>query len=189
MKRGKKIVVGSQEGVLSLFDWGDIGDLSDRFPGHPQSVDALVALDDDILISGSSDGVIRILSVLPNRMLGVVGEHSEWPVERLALSADRGLLASASHDNTLKLWDISYLREGGGEGEEEAEAGGAAAGAGAARPGRGRAEGRVARAAVAAAGGDAAAEEEEGGKRGGKRRKGMGKARGPAPNVNFGEID
>lgn len=186
MKRGKKIVVGSQEGVLSLFNWGDIGDISDRFPGHPQSVDALLALDEDILISGSSDGVIRILSVLPNRMLGVVGEHSEWPVERLALSADRGLLASASHDNTLKLWDISYLREGGGE--EEEEEGEAAAAAAPRAAAKGGAEGRAARAAAAAAGGEAEAEGEEG-KRGNKRRKGMGKAKGAAPAVDFGNID
>jgi len=95
MKQGRKIVTGSQEGVLSLFDWGDIADLSDRYPGHPQSVDALVALNDDLLLTGSSDGVIRVISILPNKMLGVVGEHSEWPVERLCLSPDGGLLASA----------------------------------------------------------------------------------------------
>ena len=95
MKQGRKIVTGSQEGVLSLFDWGDIADLSDRYPGHPQSVDALVALNDDLLLTGSSDGMIRVISILPNKMLGVVGEHSEWPVERLSLSPDGGLLASA----------------------------------------------------------------------------------------------
>ena len=117
MKRGRKVVCGSQEGVLDIFDYSDIEDISDRFPGHPSSVDALLALDDDIVMTGSSDGVIRIISILPNKMLGarsccnvsqrdshpavcvvdagVVGQHSDWPVERLACSADGLLLASA----------------------------------------------------------------------------------------------
>ena len=70
MKRGRKVVCGSQEGVLDIFDYSDIEDISDRFPGHPSSVDALLPLDDDIVMTGSSDGVIRIISILPNKMLG-----------------------------------------------------------------------------------------------------------------------
>lgn len=70
MKRGRKVVCGSQEGVLDIFDYNDVEDISDRFPGHPASVDALLALDDDIVLTGSSDGLIRIISILPNKMLG-----------------------------------------------------------------------------------------------------------------------
>ena len=57
--------------------------------GHPASVDALAEFDADTLLTGSSDGVIRIVSILPNKMLGVVGEHDAYPVERLSLSHDR----------------------------------------------------------------------------------------------------
>jgi len=31
-----------------------------RFPGHPESVDALAVFDDDTLITGSFDGVVRV---------------------------------------------------------------------------------------------------------------------------------
>ena len=52
-------------------------------------MDALAEFDADTLLTGSSDGVIRIVSILPNKMLGVVGEHDAYPVERLSLSHDR----------------------------------------------------------------------------------------------------
>jgi WD40 repeat protein len=60
-----------------------------RFPGHPESVDAIIAFDDDTIITGSSDGMLRVLNVLPNKLLGVIGSHDEFPVEAMALSSDR----------------------------------------------------------------------------------------------------
>lgn len=89
VKSGRKLLVGCQSGVLSLFSWGHFADCSDRYPGHPESVDALAAFDEDTVLTGSGDGAIRIVSVLPNRLLGVLGCHGELPVERLALAADR----------------------------------------------------------------------------------------------------
>uniref|UniRef100_A0A0C9RQ87 WD repeat-containing protein 55 n=1 Tax=Wollemia nobilis TaxID=56998 RepID=A0A0C9RQ87_9CONI len=111
MKHGKKVVCGSQEGVLLLYSWGYFNDCSDRFVGHPSSVDALLKLDEDTVLTGSSDGIIRVVSILPNKMIGVIGEHASYPIERLAFSHERRVLGSASHDNILKLWDIKYLHE------------------------------------------------------------------------------
>ena len=75
VKHGAKVVAGSQAGVLNLYSWGFWADCSDRYPGHPESVDALVKFDEDTVISGSSDGALRVVGVLPNRLLAVVGEH------------------------------------------------------------------------------------------------------------------
>lgn len=121
MKSGKKVVCGSQSGVLAIWSWGYWNDCSDRFPGHPESVDAVIKWDEDTLITGSSDGAVRVINVLPNKLLGVIGEHAEdMPVERLALSADMQLLASMSHDNCVKLWDMSVLQDNS-DGEQELE--------------------------------------------------------------------
>lgn len=169
--------MGSQTGVLNIFTYGDWGDISDRFPGHPESVDALVKCDEDIvftgtlscatqahgletqgvvskigslkclqsgrahpltacgvatlcgspptlletetlttsvcccLVAGSSDGLIRVVQILPNKLLGVIGEHMDCPIERMTLSPDRRLLATASHDNSIKLWDVAYVTQ------------------------------------------------------------------------------
>ena len=107
---------GSQTGVLNVFDYGKWEEPSDRFPGHPGSVDAIVKIDEDTVLTGSSDGIVRVIGVLPNKMLGVVGEHGDMPVERMALSLDRTSLATASHDHTIKLWDVKDLFEEGGAG-------------------------------------------------------------------------
>lgn len=127
MKRGKKVVCGSQSGVLALWSWGYWNDCSDRFPGHPESVDALVKFDEDTLITGSSDGALRVVNVLPNKLIGVVGQHADdMPVERLALAADKQVLASMSHDSCVQLWDLSILQDEEDEedGEEEGDDGG-----------------------------------------------------------------
>ena len=38
LKNGKKIVCGTQTGVLDIFSWGDITDCSDRMPGNAYSL-------------------------------------------------------------------------------------------------------------------------------------------------------
>jgi len=49
--------------VLGVFSWGDWGDITDRFPGHPHSIDTMLKLDDDTVFTGSSDGLIRFVCV------------------------------------------------------------------------------------------------------------------------------
>jgi hypothetical protein len=52
-------VVGTQDGILTLWSWGDWGDYNDRIIGHPNSIDAICKLDEDTICTGSSDGIIR----------------------------------------------------------------------------------------------------------------------------------
>ncbi|PWZ09559.1 WD repeat-containing protein 55 [Zea mays] len=85
----------------------------------------LMKLDEDTLVSGSSDGVIRLVGILPNRIKQPLAEHSEYPIEALALSNDKKYLGSISHDKMLKLWDLEELLSGPqvANGDEPAEAG------------------------------------------------------------------
>jgi WD40 repeat protein len=103
MKNGKKVVCGTPSGALLLYSWGFFKDCSDRFLGHAQSVDTMLKLDEETLISGASDGVIRLVGILPNRIIQPLAEHSEYPIEALAFSNDRNYLGSISHDKMLKV--------------------------------------------------------------------------------------
>ncbi|KAF8783755.1 hypothetical protein HU200_000189 [Digitaria exilis] len=109
MKNGKKVVCGTPSGALLLYSWGYFKDCSDRFLGHTQSVDTMLKLDEETLISGAADGVIRLVGILPNRIIQPLSEHSEYPIEALALSNDKKYLGSLSHDKMLKLWDLQEL--------------------------------------------------------------------------------
>ena len=115
LKKSQKLLVGSQQGILSLFSYNQWADISDRFPGHPQSIDALLKIDEDTVLTGSSDGLVRAVQLLPNALLGVLGGHDGFPVEGLGWSAGRKMVGSISHDENIRLWDASLLNEDDGD--------------------------------------------------------------------------
>ncbi|CAE7192727.1 unnamed protein product [Rhizoctonia solani] len=104
---GKKVAVGTQTGIISVWNrssgWADC---VDRIKGHPHSVDALATLSEDVIVTGSSDGLVRVVQVLPNKLLGVIADHGTFPIERLRTDRNGAWLGSASHDNVLKLTDV-----------------------------------------------------------------------------------
>jgi WD40 repeat protein len=133
VKDGKKVVCGSQGGVMAIFSWGDFGDQKDRVNGHPMSIDAMVKLSEGAVLTGSSDGRIRVVSIhnqkYGNCIVGCVGEHGAFPLENLALSPNGGLIASVSHSQpAVKVWSAERAHklledlEKNGEGAEQAAA-------------------------------------------------------------------
>ncbi|CAA7019058.1 unnamed protein product [Microthlaspi erraticum] len=112
MKNGRKVVCGTQDGTLMLYSWGFFKDCSDRFIDHaPNSVDTLLKLDEDRVITGCDNGILSLVGILPNRIIQPIGSH-EFPIEDLALSHDKRFLGSTAHDNMLKLWDLEAIIQG-----------------------------------------------------------------------------
>ncbi|KAM5545918.1 hypothetical protein V8D89_000044 [Ganoderma adspersum] len=118
IKGGQKVVVGTQLGILSVFNrksgWGDC---VDRIPGHPQSIDALCAIPSrypnaqSTLLTGSSDGLLRAVQLFPTKMLGVVADHGEFPIERIAvdMNGEGRWVGSVGHEEVLKLTDLQEV--------------------------------------------------------------------------------
>ncbi|KAK4534145.1 hypothetical protein CDCA_CDCA01G0170 [Cyanidium caldarium] len=112
VKGGRKVVCGTLLGALAIFSWGQWDDLSDRLVGHPDTVESLVTVDDDTLLTGCGDGLIRLVQVHPNRLLGVVGSaDDEMPIERVDICASRAIVACCGHSERVQLFDVLYLYE------------------------------------------------------------------------------
>ena len=91
---------------------------------HPFSIDALCALTQDVILTGSSDGFIRAVQILPTKFLGIIADHGDFPIERIKLDRHAKWLGSASHDEVLRLTDVGDALEdsdddGDGKAEEE----------------------------------------------------------------------
>jgi WD40 repeat protein len=111
VKNDEKVVCGTGEGVLNIFNRDEWGNMSDRFTGHPSSVDCIVKLNDSVFLTGCFDGNIRACSIQPNRFIGVIGDHDEFPIQHLCVSSDNKICASISHDECVKFWDVEKLSD------------------------------------------------------------------------------
>jgi WD repeat-containing protein 55 len=114
-KYQKKVLVSSGEGIINIFSWDWFGDCKDRIVGHPNSIDTMIKYDEDTVITGGEDGLIRAVSVLPNKIIAILSDPTEqdegeiFHIQRVALSHDKCLLASISLDDIVKIIDVSQL--------------------------------------------------------------------------------
>jgi len=120
LKNGERVVCGTQEGVLLIWKWGEWDVPNDKIKGHPQSIDAAVKIDEDTLCTGSSDGILRLVSVLPNKCIGPIGDHNNtFPIEVVKKSFDNNVLANTSHDHCVNFLNIAFLYEEGGDDDDD----------------------------------------------------------------------
>ena len=70
--RDSKLVVGCGDGKLYMFNWREFGLHSDQFPGHPDAINSLLAVTDNVILTGCEDGAIRAVHLYPHRFVGIV---------------------------------------------------------------------------------------------------------------------
>lgn len=101
----KKVVVGTEDGVLNIFNNNEWGNISDRFPIRQNniglnSIDCMELLDDDndVFIFGSSDGTLQAASLFPHKPLDVLHRGSA-SVECLDVNQLTKTIVSVSENN------------------------------------------------------------------------------------------
>ncbi|KAJ8961219.1 hypothetical protein NQ318_008902 [Aromia moschata] len=107
-RNGTKVVSGSSKGKLFIYNWKEFGLHSDMFPGPKFSISALVPITENILITACEDGNLRATHLFPHRHLGIVGQH-DMSVEHLDICNTGNFIASSSHNNDIKFWNIQYF--------------------------------------------------------------------------------
>lgn len=111
LMRKNKLVVGTSQGSLVFYGWGDFGLHTDEFPGvSKKCINCVVPVSENIVVTGWEDGEIRAAYLFPHKNLGIVGHHS-LSVEALDISHDGEFIASCSLDQSLRFWPISYFED------------------------------------------------------------------------------
>uniref|UniRef100_A0A182PCQ3 WD repeat-containing protein 55 homolog n=1 Tax=Anopheles epiroticus TaxID=199890 RepID=A0A182PCQ3_9DIPT len=109
-KRESKLVVGTSKGNYYTFNWGQFAYHCDAFTGPPASASRMVPITEQIAVMAGEDGILRAMHMVPGRVLGIVGQHA-MAVDTLDISGSGELIASSSHDNDVRFWNIKYFED------------------------------------------------------------------------------
>lgn len=109
-RNDSKVVVGSSKGNFYTFNWGQFGYHCDAFAGPSGPINKMIPITDRVAITGGEDGIIRAMHLVPGRTLGIVGQHS-LAVEAMDICANGEYIASSSHDNDIRFWNVKYFEE------------------------------------------------------------------------------
>ncbi|GMH35218.1 hypothetical protein BSKO_03086 [Bryopsis sp. KO-2023] len=122
MDGGMKIVAGLQSGRVTVYPWGNINFANEVLKGHPDSVDAIAKYDEETIITGCGDGVIRAAKIAPKGIVATIGQHGEDDsISRVAIGHDFSVLGSIGNDDAVRLWDLTFLEKSAKEKEAQQE--------------------------------------------------------------------
>ena len=134
VKGGERVMCGTGEGNVVIFNWDWFGDFKDRIVGHPLGVLSMDKYTDNVLITGCEDGGVRVCTVYPKGVRGVIcGEKEEkgkykgfGDVNCVKVSEDKKVIVCVSDVNMVKVFnvenvDFAKAYTGGGFVEEEEE--------------------------------------------------------------------
>lgn len=107
-----KLVAGTSKGRLYTYNWGYFGYHCDMYPGIKSPISLMIPITDRIACVAGEDGNIRACHIAPYRNLGVVGQHN-MPIESLDINRNGELLASSSHNNDVRFWNVKYFEDFG----------------------------------------------------------------------------
>lgn len=109
-RNDSKLVVGTSKGRMYSFNWGEFGYHCDVFNGPKTAINAMLPVTQRMGVVGCEDGLLRAVNTVPGRNLGVVGQHS-MAVETMDISNTGEFIASSSHDNDIRFWNIKYFED------------------------------------------------------------------------------
>jgi len=108
--KGNRVVAGTSAGSFEIFNWNEFGYIVNAMCSKSKaSIDSIACLDGTIVCYGCGDGNVRASSLFPNKPLGIIGKHCDFPIVSVDLCKDRKYLASTSADQKVKFWNVEEL--------------------------------------------------------------------------------
>ena len=117
-KNGNYILCGSGEGNVLIFNWDWFGDFKDMIKGHPEGINDMDKYNDNIFFTGAEDGLIRICTMFPKGIRGILknnnknkkkGQSIIKDVNKIKISNDKKNLITCLGIDCLRLYDISNI--------------------------------------------------------------------------------
>lgn len=94
LEERSKVLAGSDDGVISVFNKNQLGNISDRFPiDSTVSIERMLVLTGSHVAVGCNDGKTRIVQILPNKVVKDLFTH-KTPIESLSLQRSTNTIAS-----------------------------------------------------------------------------------------------
>ena len=116
-KNGSYILCGSGEGNVLIFNWDWFGDFKDMIKGHPEGINDMDKYDDNIFLTGAEDGLIRICTMFPKAVRGILkntggnkinkDKDNIKDVNKIKISNDKKKVITCSGIDSLQMFDIS----------------------------------------------------------------------------------
>ncbi|CAB3403006.1 unnamed protein product [Caenorhabditis bovis] len=110
--------VGGGDGFIEVFNHNEYGNLLERIEsGFELGTNGIVELRRGLLLTSSSgSNKLRLLNVMPNKRLGIMGthgdEHENDGIDIMTLSGDKTTLFTAiSFNCTIKKWELTPIVE------------------------------------------------------------------------------
>ncbi|CRH00400.1 nucleolar Jumonji domain interacting protein, putative [Plasmodium relictum] len=107
MAYNSKIVCTTINGYITIFSKQHWGNIEGKLKASKDIINTFVKLDEYTICYGTSDGMIKAAHLLPNKIGENIGRHNgDESIEKLAINKKKNLLASVSHDYSIKFYPI-----------------------------------------------------------------------------------
>ena len=115
-KNGNHILCGSGEGNILIFNWDWFGDFKDMIKGHPEGINDMAKYDENIFLTGTEDGLIRICTMYPKGIRGIlknknIGKENDVmkDVNKIKICGNKKNVITCSGMDCLRIFDISQI--------------------------------------------------------------------------------
>ena len=109
--KGNYIVVGNEKGQVILLNRNKNYE-ENVIVDHKGKIVHSVAFSSDgnFVVSGDETGIVKVYSLAENKLVAVLADHKAR-INDIEFTVDNKLMATASFDGTVRLWDFNNLNE------------------------------------------------------------------------------